>query len=212
MKIVPTPIGQLLLVGNGSALTELLLPGSWSMRDPDVRSDALLDEAAHQLAHYFAGERRDFELRLAPVGTTFQQRVWRALREIPFGRTMSYSELAALIDAPGAARAVGLANGRNPIAIVIPCHRVIGAGGDLVGYGGGLDRKRWLLGFEAGVGEPQLPLFDGGQQAVRNEQQLARANHGRGQHARREQIVNRRAEARGDLLQGVTRLNAVQPA
>jgi methylated-DNA-[protein]-cysteine S-methyltransferase len=102
-----------------------------------------------QLAEYFAGRRRDFDLPLAPAGTPFQQRVWQALRAIPYGRTESYGALAARLGQPGAGRAVGLANGQNPIAIVIPCHRVIGAGGALTGYGGGLERKRWLLALEA---------------------------------------------------------------
>jgi methylated-DNA-[protein]-cysteine S-methyltransferase len=104
-----------------------------------------------QLQEYFAGERREFELELAPSGSPFQLHVWRALRAIPYGQTASYGEIAAAVGQPGAARAVGGANNRNPIAIVVPCHRVIGAGGTLVGYGGGLDRKRRLLALEAGV-------------------------------------------------------------
>jgi O-6-methylguanine DNA methyltransferase len=193
-------------------LTELFLPGGWSAPAAHAVHDDVLDAAARQLTAYFAGDLRAFDLPLAPSGTPFQQRVWRALLEIPFGRTQSYSELAALIGAPGAARAVGLANGRNPLAIIVPCHRVIGAGGGLVGYGGGLERKRWLLDFEAGIAEPRLPLFDAGQQPIGDEQQLARANRRRREHAGRQQVVDGGAEARGDLLERVARLHAVQPA
>jgi len=111
--------------------------------------------ARQQLAEYFAGKRRDFDLTLAPRGTEFQQEVWAALRTIPFGATCCYADIAERIGRPSAMRAVGAANGKNPIAIVVPCHRVIGRDGSLTGYGGGLDRKRWLLEHE-GVG---LPLF-----------------------------------------------------
>ena len=107
--------------------------------------------AADQLDAYFTGVRTTFDLPLAPLGSEFQQRVWSALQEIPYGRTESYGELAERIGSPGGARAVGLANGRNPIGIVIPCHRVIGSNGSLSGYAGGLDRKRWLLDHELAV-------------------------------------------------------------
>ena len=118
-------------------------------------------EARAQLEDYFAGRRRTFDLPLAPVGTPFQRRVWEALREIPYGETVSYGVLAARLGQPGAGRAVGLANGQNPISIVIPCHRVIGAGGALTGYGGGLERKRWLLALEGGSEPAQLrPVSD----------------------------------------------------
>lgn len=112
------------------------------------RDDGPFRAAREQLEAYFAGELEEFTLELAPAGTPFQQRVWRALLEIPFGTTESYGALARRIGLPQAARAVGLANGRNPISIVIPCHRVIGADGSLTGYGGGLERKRWLLAHE----------------------------------------------------------------
>jgi methylated-DNA-[protein]-cysteine S-methyltransferase len=158
-KIEPTPIGALRLVSSGDALVELSLPGTFINRSQSG-ADPVLEEAAAQLRAYFSGQLRDFDLPLAPHGTPFQQRVWRALRQIPYGRTCSYSEIAALIDEPGKARAVGVANGRNPIAIIIPCHRVIGADGDLVGYGGGLKTKRWLLELESGVAT--LPLFQSG--------------------------------------------------
>ena len=112
---------------------------------------ARLHRGAQPVQAYFAGERRDFELELAPAGTSFQQRVWSALCAIPYGTTASYGEVARAIGQPDAARAVGKANNRNPLAIVVPCHRVIGAGGSLTGYGGGLPRKRWLLALEAGT-------------------------------------------------------------
>ncbi len=107
-----------------------------------------LASARDQLAAYFAGERREFDLPLAPAGTPFQRRVWAELRKIPYGGTISYGELARRLGDPAASRAVGAANGRNPISIVVPCHRVIGANGSLTGYGGGLERKRWLLELE----------------------------------------------------------------
>jgi methylated-DNA-[protein]-cysteine S-methyltransferase len=144
---IGSPLGDLLMAGDGDALTGLHMDGArgagWR-RDP-----AAFRGAADQLRAYFAGDLREFELEVAPRGTSFQQQVWVALREIPYGRTISYSELAAAVGRPGAARAVGAANGRNPIAIVIPCHRVIGAAGGLTGYGGGLERKRLLLDLEA---------------------------------------------------------------
>jgi methylated-DNA-[protein]-cysteine S-methyltransferase len=108
----------------------------------------LLSEPVRQLDAFFAGELRDFDLRLKPRGTAFQQRVWKLLCDIPFGETISYGELARRAGNPAASRAVGLANGSNPIAIVIPCHRVIGSNGKLTGYGGGLPNKRWLIDFE----------------------------------------------------------------
>jgi methylated-DNA-[protein]-cysteine S-methyltransferase len=154
--IEPSPIGPLKLVSNGDALVELWLPGSFEDDGADS-PDPVVREAARQLADYFEGRLQRFDLPLAPQGTAFQQRVWRALLDIPYGRTASYGEIAAVIDAPGKARAVGAANGQNPIAIIIPCHRVIGSHGELVGYGGGLDRKRWLLELESGAAT--LPLF-----------------------------------------------------
>lgn len=116
--------------------------------------DARTTHVAAQLADYFAGRRKAFTLDTAPAGTTFQMRVWRALEAIPFGETRGYAELARQLGAPTASRAVGRANGANPIPIVIPCHRVIGANGDLTGYGGGLDRKRLLLRLEGVIPEP----------------------------------------------------------
>ena len=162
---MPSPIGPLLLCGTATAITAIFMA---TRKHPEGIPDAtLLDdgpfrEARRQLEAYFAGELRDFTLELAPRGTLFRQKVWRALLDIPYGATASYGELAAQIGLPQAARAVGLANGRNPISIVIPCHRVIGKSGALVGYGGGLERKQWLLDHEQrhAVGAQQrLPGF-----------------------------------------------------
>jgi methylated-DNA-[protein]-cysteine S-methyltransferase len=145
---IESPLGDLLVAGDGRAVTHVQMDGA---PEPGWRRDpAALRDAAEQLRAYFAGELRDFDLPLAPRGTDFQQRVWSALREIPYGRTITYAELAAAVGRPSAVRASGAANGRNPIAVVIPCHRVIGAGGALTGYGGGLARKRLLLDLEAG--------------------------------------------------------------
>jgi len=151
--ILPSPIDDLMAVAEGDSLVGLMMlphpdPGSdWQRAD----DDPILAEARRQLVAYFAGERQDFDLPLAPAGTAFQLQVWAALREIPYGQTISYGELARRIDNPQASRAVGLANGRNPISVIIPCHRVIGADGSLTGYGGGLPRKQLLLALEQGV-------------------------------------------------------------
>jgi methylated-DNA-[protein]-cysteine S-methyltransferase len=147
---IDSPIGELLLTAEDGALTGLSM--SPFEIDPDWRHDPdALADAATQLAEYFAGERTEFELELSPAGTEFQQRVWAMLREIPYGETTTYGTLANRLGNPRTVRAVGLANGRNPISIVVPCHRVIGADGSLVGYGGGLERKRTLLAHEAEV-------------------------------------------------------------
>jgi methylated-DNA-[protein]-cysteine S-methyltransferase len=149
-----SPLGTLLAVGDGRVLTRLDMQGG---RRPHAISpawaadDSAFADLRRQLDEYFAGARRTFDLELAPHGSPFEQRVWSALLEIPYGETTSYGALAQRIGAPGAARAVGLANGRNPIGIIVPCHRVVGSTGDLTGYGGGLDRKRRLLAFERGV-------------------------------------------------------------
>ena len=148
---MPSPIGPLLLCGNGTAITAIFMA---TRRHPeDIPTDARPDdgpfrEARRQLEAYFDGDLREFTLELAPEGTLFRQKVWRALLDIPYGATESYGALAERIGLPQAARAVGLANGRNPISIVVPCHRVIGKTGALVGYGGGLERKQWLLAHE----------------------------------------------------------------
>jgi methylated-DNA-[protein]-cysteine S-methyltransferase len=130
----------------------MMPPGGWAGKPrPGRRDDALLRPAREQLRAYFAGELLDFDLPLAAAGTEFQQRVWQALGAIPYGATASYAAIARAIGSPTATRAVGAANGRNPIAIIVPCHRVIGKDGTLTGYGGGLARKQWLLRHEAGV-------------------------------------------------------------
>ncbi len=147
----PSPIGTLELRGTEAALTGVFMEAhrhETPRAEGTVRDAEPLREAQQQLEEYFAGERREFSLTLEPGGTDFQQRVWQALRGIPYGGTMSYGELARRIGNPRAVRAVGLANGRNPISIVVPCHRVIGADGSLTGYGGGLERKRFLLALE----------------------------------------------------------------
>ncbi|GLU49023.1 methylated-DNA--[protein]-cysteine S-methyltransferase [Nocardiopsis ansamitocini] len=150
----PTPIGELLLTGDGHALTGLyMLPEHrWGpeVGSDWVREDTAFTEACTQLAAYFAGELDVFALPMAPRGTPWQLQVWQALSTIPHGRTRSYGQLAARLGRPTASRAVGMANGRNPISIIVPCHRVIGANGSLVGYGGGLERKQQLLGLERG--------------------------------------------------------------
>lgn len=144
----PTPVGPLLLTADGDALTGLHFGGG---PGPGERADddPVLVAAATQLREYFAGDRKEFELPLSPAGTQFQLAVWQRLREIPYGTTISYGELARRVGNPAASRAVGLANGRNPIAIVVPCHRVIGANGALTGFGGGMDAKKTLLDLEA---------------------------------------------------------------
>jgi methylated-DNA-[protein]-cysteine S-methyltransferase len=142
-----TPIGELTLLGEDDALT-----GVWmGPKDPEpgwVRDDEALAEPVRQLEEYFAGERTEFDLELRPRGTEFQQRVWSLLLAIPYGETTTYGTLALELGNPKSVRAVGLANGRNPLPIVVPCHRVIGADGSLVGFGGGLERKRALLALE----------------------------------------------------------------
>lgn len=148
-----SPIGRLLLTSDGISLTGLYMePHRHGPANTEgwVRDDeAVPFPTAHkQLQAYFAGELQEFDLPLAPQGTPFQQRVWNELRNIPFGQTWSYGELARRIGQPTASRAVGLANGKNPISVIVPCHRVIGANGKLVGYGGGLDRKNTLLQLE----------------------------------------------------------------
>jgi methylated-DNA-[protein]-cysteine S-methyltransferase len=157
---VPSPLGELLLSATGDGLTGLFMRTRRGLPAVDRwrRDDDRFAAARAQLAAYFAGELRAFDLPLAPRGTPFQLRVWQGLRGLPYGATVSYGRLAERIGSPGGARAVGLANGRNPISIVVPCHRVIGADGTLTGYGGGLDRKRWLLALEAATVAPDGPV------------------------------------------------------
>jgi methylated-DNA-[protein]-cysteine S-methyltransferase len=139
----------ILVTGDSGALEEIRFEGIPPAGAAEDRENAVLREAAEQLSAYFAGDLKEFDLPLAPRGTNFQQCVWSALRTIPYGQTRSYSQMAEAIGAPKSVRAVGAANGRNPIPIVIPCHRVIGASGKLVGFGGGLPLKRKLLDLES---------------------------------------------------------------
>ncbi|HEX7348739.1 MAG TPA: methylated-DNA--[protein]-cysteine S-methyltransferase [Rhodanobacteraceae bacterium] len=146
-----TPIGPLLLASDGEALVEVFLPARGKLAAPPtdaMPSTRKLHAALRQLTEYFAGTRREFDLPLHPSGTPFQLEVWGALLTIPYGETVSYAEIARRIGRPRAVRAVGAANGANPLSIIVPCHRVIGSHGDLVGYGGGLPIKRWLLAHE----------------------------------------------------------------
>jgi methylated-DNA-[protein]-cysteine S-methyltransferase len=147
MRSVDTPIGTLLLERNESGLSAVRFAGAKA----DC-ADPLLLEAEAQLDSYFAGELDRFDLPLSLRGTEFQRRVWAAVAAVPYGRTATYSELAAAIGSPRAFRAVGAANGRNPLPVIVPCHRVVGTAGGLTGYGGGLERKRVLLDLEAAAG------------------------------------------------------------
>lgn len=151
-----SPVGALWLCAEDERLVGLYLPDRPAPSGPGGRG-GVLARAAAQLTEYFAGERRDFDLPLAPIGTEFQRTVWHALADIPFGATCSYGDLARVVGRPSASRAVGAANGKNPISIILPCHRVIGASGELTGYGGGLPMKRWLLDHERGCVQPSLP-------------------------------------------------------
>lgn len=165
MSTMDSPIGTLTLTAEGDVLTGVHMH---EQRHAPIlshgieRDDAALAPFVAQLQAYFAGELTAFELPIEPRGTEFQRRVWSSLQEIPYGETISYGELARWVGNPKASRAVGLANGRNPVAIVVPCHRVIGADGSLTGYGGGLERKVWLLEHEGswspGAGQERLEL------------------------------------------------------
>ena len=153
-----SPQGQMLLVADGEALCGVYFDGqkylpqvaSQWRRDPQ---HATLRQAKRELAEYFAGKRKRFEVALAPEGTPFQRSVWKAISTVGFGRTVSYAELAQRAGCPGSARAAGAATGRNPIGIIVPCHRILGSDGSLTGYAGGLDRKRALLALESGIPE-----------------------------------------------------------
>lgn len=151
---LPTPIGQLRLVADEQGLREVWFETGRHQREPAsswMHSPRALAFARVQLEEYFAGTRQVFDLPLHPLGTPFQLTVWQELARIPYGATVSYGELACRIGQPQAVRAVGAANGRNPLPIVVPCHRVIGANGSLTGFGGGLPTKRYLLAMEGGV-------------------------------------------------------------
>lgn len=146
---VDTPIGTLQLISNGHELLRIAFEGHYNS-DVIETNDAALVNCAHQLTEYFAGKRQYFKLPLAPDGTAFQRSVWNALADIPYGESRSYKDIAQLIGNSDAVRAVGAANGRNPLPIVVPCHRVIGSNGSLTGFAGGLITKTFLLELEAG--------------------------------------------------------------
>lgn len=152
--VVDSPLGALTLVDQDGLLAGVWMTGQRHLPGPASyggRDEAVLPALREQLVAYWQGELTDFDVPLAVQGTAFQQRVWAVLRRIPYGHTWSYGRLAAELGSPGASRAVGLANGRNPVGIVVPCHRVVGSSGHLTGYGGGLERKRILLDLEAGA-------------------------------------------------------------
>jgi methylated-DNA-[protein]-cysteine S-methyltransferase len=158
-----SPVGVLTVVATDDGIRAILWPDDDPARVPAGESTGAADHpvlaaAVTQLAEYFAGERKDFDLPLDPVGTRFQQQAWTALREIPYGETVSYGEQAERLGDKNKARAVGAANGKNPISIVVPCHRVIGSSGSLTGFAGGLDAKNWLLDHERRNSGQTLPL------------------------------------------------------
>lgn len=153
-----SPRGQMLLVANGVGLSGVYFDGQkyFPKAASDWRRDARhepLRQAKQELSEYFGGERKRFETALAPEGTPFQRSVWKAISTVGFGETITYSELARRAGFPGSARAAGAATGRNPISIIVPCHRIVGSNGSLTGYAGGLDRKRALLALESGIPE-----------------------------------------------------------
>ena len=155
-RVVDSPIGPLRLVATEQALAAIefdALPERGGAPHP------ILDQAERELLEYFHGARRTFAVKLAPVGTAFQHRVWEALLRVPYGTVESYAAVARAIGSPAAVRAVGAANGRNPIPIIVPCHRIVGSNGDLTGYGGGMAKKQWLLGHEGGGQGRTLDLF-----------------------------------------------------
>ena len=161
---IDSPLGPLTVSTSDAGLNALEFPhDSWFLpRDGWREADhPLLQQAQRQLDEYFAGQRRAFELPLAPQGTPFQREVWFALADIPYGQTMSYAQLAAKLSRPTASRAVGAANGRNPLRILLPCHRVVGAKGSLTGFSGGLAAKRFLLELEGALPKPAADLLDG---------------------------------------------------
>ncbi len=153
-RTLATPLGIVALEASEQGLVALHLDGEHE--EDHAVAHPVLDQASAELTAWFAGERTSFSVALAPEGTTFQRSVWRALQLVPFGDTRSYSWLAGAIGKPRAVRAVGAANGRNPLPIFVPCHRIVGADGSLTGYSGGLERKRWLLEHE---GHGQLRLL-----------------------------------------------------
>jgi methylated-DNA-[protein]-cysteine S-methyltransferase len=160
-RVIESPVGPLLLVARDGGLGELCMTPFALPEDHELAQPAdadVLDAAERQLGEYFEGRLTAFDIPLSLDGTDFQRSVWGELVKIPFGERISYGELARRVGRPGSARAVGLANGRNPVSIIVPCHRVVGSDGTLTGYGGGLDRKAWLLDHEARQGPGQLAL------------------------------------------------------
>jgi methylated-DNA-[protein]-cysteine S-methyltransferase len=160
---IDTPIGALRIIASSHGVRAVLWPGDTEQRvaigdtsGGDADAERVLAEAVRQLEQYFAGDRRQFDLPLDPVGTEFQQQAWGVLRTIPYGDTISYGEQARRLGDANKSRAVGAANGRNPISIIVPCHRVVGSTGKLTGFAGGLDTKAWLLQHEQGAA--RLPL------------------------------------------------------
>jgi methylated-DNA-[protein]-cysteine S-methyltransferase len=154
---IDSPLGELTLVAEDRALCGLYFPGHWYMPDPDffgARSERGFEPAERQLTEYLAGERTEFDLPTTVAGNEFQRRVWKLIDRIPYGRTTTYGEMAAELGDPTLARKVGGAVGRNPLSVIVPCHRVVGKDGKLTGYAGGLDRKRFLLELELGDGAP----------------------------------------------------------
>lgn len=148
-RVIQTPIDELFIAASDEGLTHLLFVDNMSsVPDSYDQPHTILDQTSAQLEAYFAGELQEFDIPVAPKGTEFQQKVWQVLQTIPYGDHRSYSDLANSLNNPKAVRAVGAANGQNPISIIIPCHRVIGKNGSLTGYAGGLERKQWLLALE----------------------------------------------------------------
>lgn len=148
IRIIDSPVGKLRLVAEDGFLTELRFGGEPAVVDGELQENAVLDEVQRQLDEYFCGTRKQFDLPLKMKGTAFQMADWEALKEIPYGETVTYGEIARRIGRPKAGRAVGMANHNNPISIIVPCHRVIGQNGKLTGYGGGIEIKKQLLELE----------------------------------------------------------------
>ncbi|GAB3557439.1 methylated-DNA--[protein]-cysteine S-methyltransferase [Spelaeicoccus albus] len=167
--VIDSPIDELTLVATDGVLSALFMlehthqppANTYGRRVGGAEARAVFGDAIDQLGEYFAGERRDFTLTTSPRGTDFQRRVWQALTEIPYGHTRTYGQIADRIGNRQASRAVGLANGRNPLSIIVPCHRVIGSTGNLTGYGGGVARKRFLLDLEIGQTAARRPMATG---------------------------------------------------
>ncbi|MEZ5958625.1 MAG: methylated-DNA--[protein]-cysteine S-methyltransferase [Hyphomonadaceae bacterium] len=149
--IYDSPVGPLTLTSNGKALVQVEFEGGkYPLPRYELGADKIIDQTRRELDQYFAGKLRDFKVKVAPQGTEFQRKAWAALQTIPYGETRSYAQQAKAIGSPKATRAIGAANGRNPIPVIIPCHRVIGANGSLTGFGGGMERKQILLDLEQG--------------------------------------------------------------